>query len=76
MKILDNKTTAYCEGCRRDTGTTVCALCLNCSKTVITDRKRAFPRSEGMPYMRKWFGRALMNSLPDLKKPHDRAPLA
>lgn len=69
MKILDNKTTAYCEVCRRDTGTTVCAICLGCAKGVIMDRRHRFPRSEGKPYMRMMFGRVGMNALPDLSRP-------
>lgn len=67
-KLLDNKTTSYCEVHRGESGTTVCAVCLNCAKGIISDRRTRFPKSEGAVYMRRRFGRALMNSLPSLRK--------
>lgn len=59
--ILDNKDTRYCEGCRRDTGTTVCGLCLQCTRPVLADRRKFWPKSEGNAYFRRIFGKKFGN---------------
>jgi hypothetical protein len=59
--LLDSKDSRYCEGCRRDTGTTVCGFCLQCSRHVIADRRRFNSRSEGNVFFRKTFGRKFKN---------------
>lgn len=69
---LDNKTREYCEVCRRETGTTVCAVCLNCARRIITDRRRAFPRSEGDVYMSREFGQPRYFELEDERRTANR----
>lgn len=66
--LLDNKDTRYCEGCRRDTGTTVCGLCLQCTRPVIADRRRFYSKSDGNVYFRKTFGRSFKRYFEDSGK--------
>jgi hypothetical protein len=59
---FDKKGSEYCEVCRRDTGTTVCAVCLKCASGIIRDRRHRFSRSEGEVYMRNRFGSAFKHN--------------
>ena len=52
--FIDRKGSDYCEVCRRETGTTAAATCLRCAQNIVNDRRRAFPRSDGNVYMRRF----------------------
>lgn len=72
---LDNKTTAYCEGCKRETGTTVCAMCLPCTQKVLEARRKFFPRSEGAEWGFRLYGRVVGDLMTARSVVRKRAPM-